>query len=347
MNPKFFKYDKLFQLESGRTLQSFQLAYSTYGKLNEGKDNVIWITHALTANSKPDEWWDGLVGTAKLFDPEHHFIVCANVLGSCYGSTGPLDMNADIGRPYYHLFPELTIGDLVLSLDILRTYLGIEKINTLIGGSLGGQQAIEWAVQQPDIIQNLILLATNARHSPWGIAFNESQRMAIQADRTWFSPSPDAGLKGLMTARAIALLSYRNYNTYEVTQDEDSEGLTNFKASSYQNYQGEKLAKRFNAFSYWYLSKAMDSHNVGRNRGGVKAALGKVKARTLTIAISSDVLFPPSEQKFLANHIPKANYEEIESLYGHDGFLIEAEKIRSVIEKHFSIAKNQSLEKIN
>jgi homoserine O-acetyltransferase len=220
---------------------------------------------------------------------------------------------------------------------LLRQHLGIEKINTLIGGSLGGQQALEWAILKNDSIDNLILLATNAQHSPWGIAFNESQRLAIKADRTWYNFSPDAGLKGLKAARSIALLSYRNYNTYQATQSEDkSENIGDLKASSYQNYQGEKLVKRFNTFSYWYLTKAMDTHNVGRNRNGIKNALRQIKAKTLVIGISSDLLFPVEEQKFLAKHIPNAAYTEIDSLYGHDGFLIETKKIANEIEKYFT-----------
>lgn len=332
-----FFYKKPFQLESGKKLPELQLAYHTYGKLNAKKDNVIWVAHALTANSNVFDWWKGLFGENNLFNPEEHFIVCANILGSHYGSTNPLSINPDTGNPYYHHFPEITVRDIVNSLELLRQHLGIEKINTLIGGSLGGQQALEWAILRNDIIDNLIVLATNAQHSPWGIAFNETQRLAIKADRTWFNNAPDAGLKGLKTARAIALLSYRNYNTYKTTQSEDkSENLGDLKASSYQNYQGEKLVNRFNAYSYWYLSKAMDSHHVGRNRGGIENALHQIKAKTLVIGISSDLLFPVEEQKFLAKHIPNAIYTEIDSLYGHDGFLIETEKITNEIEKHFT-----------
>lgn len=332
-----FIHNKTFQLESGKTLPELQLAYHTYGKLNAKKDNVVWVAHALTANSDVFDWWKGLVGENCLFNPEEHFIVCANILGSHYGSTSPLSINPDTGNPYYHHFPEITIRDIVNSLELLRQHLGIERINTLIGGSMGGQQALEWAISKNQIIDNLILLATNAQHSPWGIAFNETQRLAIKADRSWYNNAKDAGIKGLKAARAIALLSYRNYNTYKVTQSDDkSENLGNLKASSYQNYQGEKLVNRFNTYSYWYLTKAMDSHNVGRNRNGIKNALKEIKAKTLVIGISSDLLFPVEEQKFLAEHIPNAIYSEIDSLYGHDGFLIETEKITTEILKHYT-----------
>ncbi len=337
--PHYFKYKKEFQLESGRTLPEFQLGYTILGKLNATKDNVIWITHALTANSNPEEWWSGLVGKGKFYNPENHFIICANVLGSPYGSTNPLSVNPDTGNKYYHNFPEITIRDIVASLDLLRQHLEIDKINTLLGGSLGGQQAVEWAIQQPTVFENLFLIATNAQHSPWGIAFNESQRLAIKADRTWFSYSDDAGLKGLKAARAIALLSYRNYNTYQLSQEDVEEKTSDFRAASYQNYQGEKLTNRFNAFSYWYLSKAMDSHNVGRNRGGIKQTLELIKANTIVIAINSDILFPVSESVTLHENIKNSDLEIIDSLYGHDGFLIETEQLKIIVENFYVTQK--------
>ncbi|WP_349290795.1 hypothetical protein [Anseongella ginsenosidimutans] len=183
---------------------------------------------------------------------------------------------------------------------------------------------MEWAIAEPQQIQHAVLIATNAVHSPWGIAFNESQRMALMADETFGLPSADAGAKGLKTARSIAMLSYRNYKTYELTQtDKDREVLDDYRASSYQQYQGQKLVNRFNAYSYWTLSKTMDAHNVGRGREGLEQALGRISARTLVIGISSDVLFPVMEQQFLARCIPGASYVEIDSVYGHDGFLIE------------------------
>ena len=328
MSKKIYTYKKTIELESGRKLQGLKIAYTTLGKLNKNRDNVIWVTHALTANANPEEWWNGLIGKGKFYNPEKHFIVCANVLGSCYGSTGPLSIDSDTGNPYYHNFPDITIRDIVKGLDLVRTHLGVSKINTLIGGSLGGQQAVEWAIQEPSLIENLFLIATNAQHSAWGKAFNESQRMAIKSDRTWYSYADDAGLKGLKTARSIALLSYRNYDTYAATQHDDNELVDDFKAVSYQNYQGEKLTKRFNAFSYWHLSKAMDSHNVGRGRSSVKDALSLIEAKTLVVAISSDILFPVNESIVLQKGIKNSELTVIESLYGHDGFLIRTEQLK-------------------
>jgi homoserine O-acetyltransferase len=197
---------------------------------------------------------------------------------------------------------------------------------------MGGQQAMEWAILQPNLFKKLVLLATNAQHSPWGIAFNESQRLAIYADSSWSERRHDAGQAGLSAARSIALLSYRNYQTYQSRQSEDTdEKIDDFKASSYQRYQGLKLVRRFNVLSYLILSKAMDSHNVGRGRESREKALNQIRAKTLVIGITSDILFPPSEQQFLARHIPDAQYIEIDSPYGHDGFLVETEKISAIL----------------
>lgn len=327
-----------FILESGKILPQIQITYHTYGQLNPERNNVIWVCHALTANADVFDWWKGLFGKGFLFNPDEHFIICANILGSCYGTTGPLSENPETGESYYQTFPDITIRDMVAAHELLRQHLGISKINVLLGGSLGGQQALEWAIAQPDLFQHIMVVATNAFHSPWGIGFNEAQRMAIRADQTYFSNTPNGGRKGLKAARAIALLSYRTYYTYAKTQSEtDLNKTDNFNASSYQNYQGEKLVNRFDAYSYVSLSQTMDSHNVGRNRGSVEKALQQIKAKTLVVGISSDILFPPSEQQFLAQHIPGAIYHEIDSFYGHDGFLIETEKLTTLLEAFLAV----------
>lgn len=346
MNTQTFFHENNFELESGKNLSELRLTYHTLGTLNTNKNNTIWITHALTANSNPEEWWEGLVGKGKLFNPEKYFIICVNVIGSCYGSTSPISINPASKKPYYHNFPEITIRDIVKGLNLLRIHLGIKKIHTLVGGSLGGQQAVEWAISEPQLIENLFLIATNAQHSPWGIAFNESQRLAIKSDITWLNNSENAGLKGLKAARSIALLSYRNYNTYTNTQKDNSDKTTDFKAASYQNYQGEKLIKRFNAFSYWHLSKAMDSHNVARGRRGIKEALAKIKSRTLVIAINSDLLFPISEAELLSDGIKDSQLVIINSNYGHDGFLIETKKLNEVFEKFYLNKRNHQHKRI-
>ncbi len=329
---KVFKYPYAYALEMGRELSGFEMSYTTYGTRNEADNNIIWVCHALTGSSNVIEWWDGIVGTGKYFDPEKHFIICANIIGSAYGSTGPLSQDISTGKPYYQNFPLLTVKDVVGALDLLRSELSISKIKLCIGGSLGGQQALEWAVEVPDLFEELILIASNAVHSPWGVAFNESQRMAIEADKSYDEESEIAGREGMKVARSLALLSYRNYDTYNFTQARDNpDQIDNFRASTYQQYQGTKFSKRFNAFSYWTLTKIMDSHNVGRNRGGIVNALGMVKSKTLVLGIKSDLLFPPTEQQFLARHIPNATFQEIDSLYGHDGFLIEYKQLTQVI----------------
>ncbi len=331
---------KGFALESGRKLEGYHLAYSTCGKLNADRSNVVWIFHALTANSEPREWWSGLVGPGKLFDPAKHFIVCVNTPGSCYGSIGPLDVDPATGKPFYHHFPFFTTRDLVRSYEPLRRFLGIEKIWVGIGGSMGGQQLLEWAIESPSLFQHIIPIATNAQHSPWGIAFNTTQRMIIEADGTWPQQQPNAGISGMKAARAMALVSYRSYEGYQLTQARNNSqwqitnsGEDKGGAASYQRYQGEKLAKRFNAFSYYTLTKTMDSHNVGRGRGSVEDALREIKAKTMVIGIDSDVLFPLSEQAFLARNISGAVLETISSSFGHDGFLLEFASIEQHIQK--------------
>ena len=334
---KVYHHKQKFTLESGKSLPELQLFYTTFGKLNPDKSNVIWICHAFSGNSDFTEWWSGLFGYGKLYDPGKHFVVCVNMPGGCYGSTGPLSENPETGKPYYHDFPVLTNLDMVRSYDLVREHLKIDRIHTVIGCSMGGQQAIEWSVRNPELFDNLIAIGANAKHSPWAIAFNETQRMAIAADQTWSESHDNAGIEGMKAARAVGLLSYRNYGSYELKQHETSDDIwDNFKASSYQNYQGLKMAKRFNAFSYWIISKAMDSQNIGRNRGGIEKALKRIKARSLFLGIQSDILFPVKEQKYLTTHVNGAIYAEIDSEYGHDGFLLEFDKLTEVINAFYS-----------
>lgn len=331
--PHIYVHHEPFITESGSILPRLEIAYHTYGSYEKNK--VVWICHALTANSDAANWWKGMVGDNAFFDPKKYFIVCANILGSCYGSTGPLSINPDTGKPYYNSFPLITIHDMIQAHILLRKHLNIDKIFICIGGSLGGQQVLEWAVTEPDVFEHIAPIASNARHSPWGIAFNETQRMALQADTTWGDESAHAAYEGLKTARAIAMLSYRNYLTYQHTQtDSCSSGLDHFRASSYQQYQGYKLAKRFNAYSYYTLTKAMDSHNISRRKKGtIEDALKIIQARACCIGLNTDILFPVSEQQFLAKHIPRADYYEIKTLYGHDGFLLEFSQLSQILNK--------------
>lgn len=329
---KIFYSEHPLQLESGIELPRFHLAYTTYGTLNKEKNNTIWVFHALTANSRPAEWWPGLVGEGKLFDPANYFIVCVNMPGSCYGSIGPLDNNPHTGRPYYHDFPLFTTRDMIRAYQQLKISLGIRQIHIGIGGSMGGQQLLEWAVEEPLLFTYIIPLATNCFHSPWGIAFNATQRHCIESDPGWKNRDREAGLAGMAIAREIALLSYRNYHTYQIGQQEsDIEKTGQYKSESYQQYQGTKLVQRFNAFSYYFLSKGMDAHHIGRKRESVSKALQTIRAKTLVLSISSDLLFPPQEQKLIAEHIEDSVYTVIDSDYGHDGFLLEYEQIAGAI----------------
>ncbi len=327
-----FVFKDVFELESGQTLSGVQLAYTTMGVLNEEKSNVFWVFHALTANSKVVEWWSQLVGKNKIIDPEKHFIICVNMPGSCYGSFGPISNDPAVPS-LFHNFPFFTTRDMANAYKLLKDNLGIKRIAIGMGGSMGGQQLLEWAIMEPKLFDTIIPLATNAKHSPWGIAFNASQRMAIEQDPTWKNNEPSAGMQGMKVARSIALLSYRHYETYQNSQTDNEDKLSNYKSESYQQYQGEKLATRFNAFSYYFLSKSMDAHNVGRKRVSVIDALKKITAKTFVIGITTDILFPVEEQIFLFENITNAKLELIESPYGHDGFLTEGEKINELILK--------------
>lgn len=307
-----------FVLESGTKISDVNITYQIFGDFSPSK-KIVWVCHALTANSDVEDWWNGLFGKNNLFNSENYTIICANILGSCYGTSFKSGEN----------LPIISIRDMVEMHQRLADFLEISKIDFLLGGSLGGMQALEWSVTNPDFIKNLFVIATNAKHSPWGIAFNEAQRMAL-----------NSGENGIEAARAIALLSYRNYETYNETQKDDEEKLDHFRASSYQNYQGEKLKKRFTNESYWMLSKSMDTQNLGRNRTSIENALSKIKAKTLVIGIESDLLFPVSEQEYLAKNIKNAKFEIIKSLYGHDGFLLETEKISELLKNHFEDLKS-------
>jgi homoserine O-acetyltransferase/O-succinyltransferase len=334
---EFHRYQP-FPLENGQVLPDIRIGYHTYGNLNSAGDNVVWVCHALTANSDVIRWWPGMVGEHRYVDPEKHFIVCANIIGSCYGSSGPLSEDPATGKKYFSSFPVITIRDMVKAHILLRKYLGIKKIHLLMGGSMGGYQALEWALMEPTVIQDLFLIATSAAESPWGIAVHTTQRLSIEADSTWMDRQADAGAKGLRAARGIGILTYRNYAIMNEKQsDPEINKLDNYRASSYISYQGNKLSRRFNAYSYWLLTKAMDSHNIARNRGGdLKKALASIPQRTLIVGITSDILCPLAEQKFLTDNIPNSTLISIDSLYGHDGFMVETERIGHCLKEWMS-----------
>jgi homoserine O-acetyltransferase len=322
---KYFRLNSAFKLENGFQFDSIQVAYHSFGIFGKDKP-IIWVCHALTANSDVSDWWAGLFGKNKTLNPDKYFIVCANNLGSCYGSEFSNSANGGSEVPL------ISTRDIARSHILLMEYLGIESVFMLIGGSQGGQIALEIAYSLRRKINNMVLLATNARHSAWGIAFNEAQRLCIEA-------SSEEGLKA---ARAIAMLSYRNYEMYGRTEKvEDYEKIKDFGAADYQRYQAEKLKKRFDANSYYILSRAMDSHNLGRGRGELEQVLNQIKINTLLIGISSDILFPVSELEYLAKHMPFALLSIIDSAYGHDGFLTETIKINKIISAFLNSEKEK------
>lgn len=333
MSRKIHRYNHPFALELGGELPELEIAYDTYGELNEKKDNVVWVCHALTANSDVADWWPHTIESGCFLDPKKWFIICANIIGSHYGSTGPLSINPKTGKPYYGDFPRLTIRDMARAHALLANELGISKINTLVGSSVGGFQALEWITDEPERFGRLILIATDAKASPWSIAIDQTQRMAIFADTTYGEPNPQAGMKGLAAARAIGLLTYRGPMGYNRTQ-QDLPGATldtPHRASTYQDYQGEKLCKRFNAYSYVTILDAFDTHDVGRDRGGLEASLKRICCPTIVIGLTSDIIFTPDEQRTLAAMIPGAEYREIDSPFGHDGFLVEHGQLNAIL----------------
>lgn len=339
---QYYQHPQALTLESGGTLH-LTVAYHTWGQLNAQADNCVWVLHALTANSDVTAWWPDMIGppeTGALLDPQRWFIVCANMVGSCYGSTGPRSTNPATGQPWGADFPLVTVRDQVQALMALRHHLGVQRIALATGGSMGGMQGLEWCLAEPGVVQHLAAIATNAVHSPWGRAWNETQRMALTTDPTFTQNTPTAGRQGMATARAMGMLSYRHYHAYGHTQPDAPDQLQHYRAPGYQRYQGQKLVQRFHAHAYWALTRMMDSHDVGRFRGGTAAALAQVQARTLVVGISSDVLFPVVEQQYLAQHIPGAVYHEIDSPYGHDGFLVEGAQLRQIIRSWWGGAQN-------
>lgn len=342
---KSVHFKQPFELESGAVLPELTIAYNTYGDLNETKDNVVWVCHALSANSDVADWWSGLIGEGKFFDPKKYFIVCANMIGSHYGSTSALSINPETGKFYGKSFPVITIRDIARAHQMLADFLTIEKIKIALGGSMGGQQVLEWAIQNPDFFSQIALIACGANMTPWSIGLNETQRMAIDADPTFADAYIsklksrdaliDAGAKGLEAARAIGMMSYRSYSGYNLAQNDTRNNIDAFKVQTYQRYQGEKLRKRFSALCYYSISKTMDSHNVGRNRESIHAALSKITTRTLVVGIETDILFPLEEQVTLASHITNKEFRVIQSKFGHDGFLIEFDQMQRHLSNFF------------
>ena len=322
------------ELEAGGILPAARIVFHSSQEKWDGRRPVIWICHALTANSDPEDWWPEMVGPGKAIDTEKNFVACVNMLGSAYGSEGPARVNPATGKPWLLDFPKVTVRDFVTTLSFVRKSLGINRVDLLIGSSIGGFQAIEWAVTEPSVFKRCIFIATAPRVSPYLSATVEAQRMALEADPT-FREARDlsGGAAGLKCARAQALITYRCFEGYGLTQSEsDPDTLFAGRAASYERYQGEKLVRRqFDAYSYYTLCNALDSHNVGRGRGGVEKALARIKARTTVVSIDTDSIFPTMEASAWARLIPGADHIEISSHFGHDGFLLETARLTAIL----------------
>lgn len=323
-----------FILEDGSSISGLELAYTILGELKPGR-KIVWIFHALTATSDPRQWWDGLVGDGKLFNEKDYTIIGVNLPGSCYGSTGPLSVNPNTGQPYYHSFPVFSTKDVVKAFQLVKDHLGIKQVHIGVGASMGGQHLLQWAVDEPGFFENIIPIACNAKQSAWSLAIDAAQRLAIEADGTWIESHPEAGINGMKAARAIALVHYRTFKSFE-----DRNKSAEQNAETYQRYQANKLAERFNAFSYYNLSLSRATYDLSKGYPGLEEALKRITANTFVIGIETDGLFPVTEQQFLAEQINDAKLSVIASDYGHDGFLVEYEKISNLISEFLVSAKN-------
>ncbi len=323
-----------FTTESGATLHEPEINYRTWGELNSDRSNAVVICHALTGSPDADEWLSGLFGPGNVFDPDRDFIICANVFGGCYGSTGPASVNPKTGKPYQADFPVLTVRDLVRQQQLLLDHLDVRSVKFVFGGSMGGMQALEFGVMD-DRIQQMVLVAMGKAHSAWAIGIGEAQRKAIMADPKWkggyFDPE-DPPADGLAAARMMAMISYRTHHSFQQRFGRNpQEGKDQFQVESYLNYQGNKLVGRFDANTYVRLTQVMDSHDVSRNREDAQAVLHQTTQPSLIVGIDSDILYPVAEQKELAELLPNGIYRELHSKDGHDGFLIEFEQLSNLI----------------
>lgn len=314
-----------FELESGETLPEVRIAYRSWGRLSATPDNVVVVCHALTGSPDIDLWWPGLLGPGRSLDPDRDFIICCNVLGSCYGSTGPASPAPNRHGNWGSDFPAVTVRDIVRSQRRLLDQLGVRGIRLVVGGSLGGMQALEWAIQDPRV-EAAAVVAAPARHSAWSIAISEAQRTAIAADSRWcdgcYDPaSPPAD--GLAAARQMAMCSYRTPRSLGERFDRRTTGTGEFEVASWLAYHGAQLVDRFDAACYVGLTHTMDGHDVGRGRGGHRRALESLEIPILAVAIDSDGLYPPAEQLEIAELAPLAEIARLRSPHGHDAFLIE------------------------
>jgi homoserine O-acetyltransferase len=311
-----------------------RVAYRSWGELDAQGANAVIICHALTGSADADRWWTRMFGPGRALDPARDFILCSNILGSCYGTTGPADVDPSTGRPWHGAFPEVTVRDMVSVQHRLAEALGVQRIRLVIGGSLGGMQVLEWALMHPDLVEAQVFIASTARHSAWAIGLGEAQRQAIFADPRWRGGRYDATeppAAGLAAARMMAMLSYRSFPSFEERFGRRSQSAGQFAIESYLRHQGRALVDRFDPASYVALTRAMDTHDVGRGRGEFDEVLRGVRARTLVVAIDSDILYWPAEQREVARLVPGARLAVMDSPHGHDAFLIDVDRLSGLV----------------
>ncbi len=323
-----------FPLDRGGRLERVQVAYRTWGALDAAGGNCVVVCHALTGSADVDRWWTQMFGPGQALDPDRDFIVCANILGSCYGTTGPTSVDPATGRPWLGDFPAYTVRDMVrLQRELLRA-LGVRAVRLVVGGSLGGMQALEWALMYPELVSAVAPIASPARHSPWAIGLSEAQRQAIFADPLWqggrYQPErPPAA--GLAAARMMAMCTYRSRDSFEERFGRRPQTADLYAVESYLRYQGQQLVDRFDAATYVGLTRAMDSHDVARGRGEYEEVLRGLKAPALVVSIPTDVLYPQAEQEELARLLRAGRLVQLESPHGHDAFLIEVEALSAMV----------------
>lgn len=328
-------------LEYGARLERVEVAFESYGELNAKADNAILICHALTGSAHAagvheaqqlPGWWDPLIGPGKAIDTNRYFVLSSNVLGGCYGTTGPSSLNPATGKRYNLDFPRYSVRDMVRVQKRLAEQLGIDRFAAVIGGSMGGMQVLEWAAMYPEAVGSIVPVSIGSRHSAWAIGLNQVARQAIISDPAWCGgdyPDRQQPEKGLGLARAVAMLSYRSFDSLEAKfgrerVSSERELLSHsFEIESYLNYQGVKLVQRFDANTYLYITKAMDDYDLAEGRGRLSQVLQAMTMPALVMGISSDVLYPEREQRDLAAMLPHAEYNCINSPHGHDAFLIE------------------------
>ena len=343
-------------LANGRTLGPITLAYETYGELNADKDNAILICHALSgdahvagyhsAHDKDPGWWDVMVGPGRALDTDTYYVVCANIIGGCQGSTGPSSVSPQTGRPYALSFPVITVEDMVNAQRALIDHLGIDQLFAVVGGSMGGMQALQWAVSYPERVRLLLPLASTHCLSPQAIAFDEVGRQAIIADPDWMGGEyygKTIPHRGLSIARMIGHITYLSDQSMHQKfgrrlQDKAEYGydfLTDFQVESYLHYKGDSFVKRFDANSYLYITKAMDYFDLGRAYGSLREAFAGVRAKSLVVSFSSDWLFPPYQSREIVSALRQNGldvvYTDIHTDYGHDAFLLEAGSLSSLV----------------